>query len=62
MTTSDDLGRIAYNAYCESVGWKSFTGDPLPQWDEVRLDLKLGWVGASVAVAEHLRIHGHDFL
>jgi hypothetical protein len=58
MMESDDLGRIAYNAYCESVGWKSFAGEPLPQWDDVLLHIKLGWVGAAVAVAEHLRING----
>jgi len=57
-TLDDDLGRVAYTAYCERQGWKSFSGDQLPSWDEVRLDIKLAWIAAAVSAVEHWRIHG----
>jgi hypothetical protein len=43
-------GRIAYNAYCASVGWKSFNGDALPQWPDVRKDIKSAWIETGMAV------------
>jgi hypothetical protein len=53
----DDLGRVAYTAYCERQGWKSFNNDQLPGWDDVRLDIKLAWIAAAVSVVEYWRIH-----
>ena len=47
-----EAGEIAYNAYCESRGWKSFTGEPLPQWKDVRPDIAQGWRLAAQAVEE----------
>jgi hypothetical protein len=54
----DALGRVAYTAYCERQGWQSFSGDQLPGWDDVRLDIKLAWIAAAVEAIEHWRIHG----
>lgn len=46
-------GQIAYEAYCEKRGWKSFNGDVLPQWDKQSADLRDAWqAGASAAVAQ----------
>jgi hypothetical protein len=58
MVTSDELGKMAYETYCEKQQWKSFTGDALPHWEEVRLDIKLAWIASAIAVVEHVRIHG----
>lgn len=30
----DGLGKVAYEAYSEATGGKSFSGDELPSWDE----------------------------
>jgi hypothetical protein len=54
----DDLGKVAYTAYCLRQDWKSFTGDQLPDWAEVRLDIKLAWVAAAAAAVEHWRLYG----
>jgi hypothetical protein len=51
MIHIDKLGEIAYNAYCETRNWLSFSGDPLPKWQEVREDLRVGWRKAAEAVS-----------
>lgn len=44
-------GQIAYEAYCESTGWKSaVSGQPLPQWEQVKHDIKRAWQAAGNAV------------
>jgi hypothetical protein len=58
----DELGRVAYTAYCERQGWKSFNGDQLPVWDSVRLDIKLAWIAAAVSAVEHWRIHTSGYI
>ena len=40
--------QIAYEAYCEHVGWKSaITGDELPHWEYLPARIKDAW-GSSV--------------
>jgi len=51
------IGKAAYEAYCETVGWKSFNGDQLPTWEQ-QLESKPGiayaWVQAgNEAVRKH---------
>lgn len=46
------LGQIDYEAYCEARGWKSFTGDDLPQWDKQNAPLRLAWEAGASAVEE----------
>lgn len=46
----DALGKAAYDAYCEKRKWKAFNGDQLPQWVDVKPDIKEGWVIAVKAV------------
>ena len=50
--SKDNLGKIAYDTYCECRGWKSYNGDPLPQWKDVEVSIKEGWIKSAVAV-EH---------
>ncbi len=49
-----DYAKLAYDAYCNTRQWKSFNGDPLPQWDQVKPDIKQGWEAASQAVLRAL--------
>lgn len=46
----EKYGEIAYNAYCETRDWKSYNGDPLPKWPDVREDIKHGWKKATSKV------------
>ena len=45
------LGRIAYEAYCESTGWKSaITGADLPAFQDTPQSVQTGWIAAAQAV------------
>jgi hypothetical protein len=47
--------RIAYDAYCKQTGGKSLiSGDPLPQFDALRLEIKQAWLSAATAILEEL--------
>ncbi len=48
------LGEVAYNAYCESVGYKSVRGDTLPVWQDQTEYLREAWEHAGEAVADFL--------
>ena len=50
------LGQIGYEAYCSSTGWKSLiSGALLPQWSEVKPEIKLAWetAGGQMVYAAH---------
>ena len=50
------LGRKAYEAYCESVGWKSaVSGASLPQFSSTSDLIRAGWIKAALAVLRHSR-------
>ena len=45
------LGRINYNAYCSTRNWLSFDGKALPQWEDVKPEIREGWeCGASTGL------------
>lgn len=47
------LGRIAYEAYCETTGWKSaVTGAGLPKFYSTPEAVRVGWIAAAKAVKE----------
>lgn len=48
------LGQVAYEAYCESVDWKSVAGVDLPSWDNQTVRLRAAWDAAGQAVADFL--------
>jgi len=49
-----DLARVAYLAYCQTVDFKSFQGDPLPEFDGLPYAIQDAWLAAANAVAEDL--------
>jgi len=50
-------GQLAYEAYCETTGWKSaISGAPLPQWSEVKPEIVKGWENAAAATRRPLAI------
>lgn len=54
--TPDELGKINYDAYCDTRDWKAFNGDPLPQWPNVLPEIKAGWMTAATEVARKVRL------
>jgi hypothetical protein len=59
--TDDELGGLAYETYCKAIGGKSFNGDPLPTWAEMKKsasggdgkkeNIVIAWKRAGRAVA-----------
>lgn len=59
---SEDLAKLAYNAYCYTTDWKSaVTGAPLPQFDQTSPAVKLAWSAAAKAVSDAVldRVEAH---
>lgn len=49
------LGQVAYEAYCAKTGWKSLvSGADLPQWAELKSEIRDAWGDAAEAVAGEL--------
>ena len=44
--------KLAYEAYCEAVGGKSWDGKPLQKWDDLPESIQLAWAVAAKAVAD----------
>jgi len=49
------LAQIAYEVYAEHQNWKNYEGKPIPQWAEVRNDIKQAWITAITAVLDLAR-------
>lgn len=49
-----ELGRIAYDAYCDARDWKSVSGHPLPKFENQSQELISAWCHAALAVREHI--------
>lgn len=45
-----DLAQQAYEAYADSVGWRSYSGEQLLQWADLPDRIKDGWHAAVAAV------------
>jgi hypothetical protein len=54
LTLDQSLGEVAYNAYCEAVGYQSVRGETLPGWEDQSEQLQEAWDTAGEAVAEFL--------
>ena len=52
---ASELGRVAYEAYGESVGWMTFSGTKMPSWEEQNDRLKQAWNSAAAAVEARVR-------
>lgn len=50
----DELGKVAYDAYGNSVQWKTVSGHQMPLWEEQHPRLKAAWDSAAQAVARRI--------
>lgn len=44
------LGQIAFEAYCGSVGNKTYDNKPIPKWGDLPEQIKQAWEDAAKAV------------
>lgn len=59
MLHEHELGRVAYEAYCQSVGGKSVQGETLPPYEELSFEVSTAWVASARAVAGQVRNERH---
>jgi hypothetical protein len=51
---ADQLTIAAYAAYGQSVGWKNFAGNPMPEWHELPERIQEAWRASVRAVVTAL--------
>lgn len=51
----EDLGQVAYDAYGDSVQWRTFRGDRMPPWQVQTPRLKTAWGAAARAVSQEVK-------
>jgi len=51
------LGIAAYVAYCQATGGVSLvSGDKLPKWEDLSIDIQTAWIAAAEAVSEEIML------
>lgn len=50
MNTQQSLGQIAFEAYRQSVGGRTYDDKPIPAWAELSESIRLAWDTAANAV------------
>ena len=50
--SAEELARIAYEAYGDTVGWVNYQGKPMPQFDDLTEIIRDAWAAAAQAVVE----------
>lgn len=46
-----DMAKVAFEAYCESVGGQTHDGKPIPAWEDLTHEVRSAWHAAAQAVA-----------
>lgn len=49
------MARLAYDAYCQTVGGTAFNGDKLPAFEGTNSTIQAGWVSAANAIVGYLQ-------
>lgn len=52
MNGAEQLGKLAFDAYCKQVGNITHDGQPIPVWRELGDTVRAGWIAAALAVEE----------
>lgn len=47
------LAQIGYEAYGTEAEWKTYSGEPMPKWDELPAHIRQKWEAAVKAVVSH---------
>ena len=52
-----DSGRLAFSSYRAYVNNTAYDGTPIPEWDDLRLEIKNAWQYAGLSVAKQSIVH-----
>ena len=56
MSRKEKVGVKAYEAYCLYTNNKSLiTGDDLPLWQDLRIEIQAAWMASAQAVIKYVR-------
>ena len=55
MNTEETLGKMNYHYYSESVGGKSWSGEPLKKFEEMPLYIRSAWTHSANKIAEFVK-------
>jgi hypothetical protein len=51
--TLEQMAKRSYVAYADHVGWKDYTGAPMPDWEDATDQVRIAWqVATRTAVAQ----------
>lgn len=64
------IGQIAFEAYSKSMGWKTYDGKDIPQWENLSSEVQKAWGAAARAIARQgganiggsINLGGGDFI
>lgn len=54
MPQEKTLGQVAFERYSEMKDWKTYDGKPIPPWESLTDDVRIGWEQAALAVQNEL--------
>lgn len=50
---AETVGKIAYDRYCQYSNNKSLiSGQPLPKWEDLRIDIQEAWIASASAIID----------
>ena len=52
--TTEEYAKIAFEAYSESTGGKTYDGKPIPKWNELPEHVQRAWSAAAAAIINKL--------
>ena len=59
----DPIGKVAYDAYCESSQGKSLvSGEPLPNWHALKQEIQDAWTYVGTSLESHVRVNNETIL
>lgn len=60
VVNDTELAKIAYQGYGESVGFKNYQGNPMPEWKDLGEKIQNAWVAAIAAALDYLAVASDD--
>jgi hypothetical protein len=54
LISDRELGKLNFEAYCFSVGGKTYDGKPIPAWGKLSVEVQEAWIEGAAAVRKAL--------
>lgn len=57
---TEQLARVAFNAYSETTNWTNVAGKPIPPWEELGEAVQTAWCNAVAAALDSVTEHTNE--